>query len=60
MQSKPQAYYIFVIVHRPTQKVVGSATLFLEWKIIHEAGFRSRVEDVVVSNSLRGNSLGKM
>uniref|UniRef100_A0A914V8C9 Glucosamine 6-phosphate N-acetyltransferase n=1 Tax=Plectus sambesii TaxID=2011161 RepID=A0A914V8C9_9BILA len=58
--TRPQAYYVVVIEEKKTEQVVGSATLVLEWKFIHEAGARGRVEDVVVSDEMRGRQLGKV
>lgn len=40
--------------------MVGSASLVLEWKFIHSAGQRGRVEDVVVDASMRGKKLGAL
>uniref|UniRef100_A0A914R7R5 Glucosamine 6-phosphate N-acetyltransferase n=1 Tax=Parascaris equorum TaxID=6256 RepID=A0A914R7R5_PAREQ len=40
--------------------LVGSATLVIEWKFIHEAGCRGRTEDVVVDQKMRGKHLGKL
>ena len=57
---KPQTYYICVIEHRDTGRIVASASLILEWKFIHSAGFRGRLEDVVVDEAMRGKKLGNM
>jgi len=56
--TKPHSYYVMVVEEMGTEKVVASATLVLEWKFIHSAGFRSRIEDVVVDGSMRGRHLG--
>ena len=48
----------FWLTLRRTQTVVGAATLVIEWKFIHQAGCRGRVEDVVVDQSKRGMKLG--
>lgn len=45
-------------MHYSTTRVVGAATLVLEWKFIHSAGSRGRVEDVVVDECMRGKKLG--
>ncbi|CAI4226303.1 unnamed protein product [Auanema sp. JU1783] len=58
MRTKPQSYYVVVLENLNTEKVVGAATLVVEWKFIHEAGCRGRVEDVVVDSSMRGKKLG--
>ena len=43
-----------------SQKVVGSATLVIEWKFIHSASCRGRVEDVVIDAKMRGKKLGAL
>ncbi len=52
-------YYIIVIEHISTQKIVGCGTLFVEQKFIHSSGKVGHVEDVVVLDSQRGKQLGK-
>ncbi|CAG9531806.1 unnamed protein product [Cercopithifilaria johnstoni] len=56
--TSPPAYYIIVIEHEEIRRVVASATLVLEWKFIHDAGCRGRIEDVVVDKSFRGQNFG--
>ncbi|CAI2354412.1 unnamed protein product [Caenorhabditis sp. 36 PRJEB53466] len=58
MKKSVPNYHIVVIEDRATEKVVGSATLVIEMKFIHEAGSRGRVEDVVVDKEKRGQKLG--
>ncbi|PIO63929.1 hypothetical protein TELCIR_14459 [Teladorsagia circumcincta] len=41
-------------------RVVGAATLVIEWKFIHQAGCRGRVEDVVVDKEMRGKKMGAL
>ncbi|PIO68223.1 acetyltransferase, GNAT family [Teladorsagia circumcincta] len=41
-------------------RVVGAATLVIEWKFIHQAGCRGRVEDVVVDKDMRGKKMGAL
>uniref|UniRef100_A0A0M3HU49 Glucosamine 6-phosphate N-acetyltransferase n=2 Tax=Ascaris TaxID=6251 RepID=A0A0M3HU49_ASCLU len=61
MQStRPKSYYVVVIEELSTRTLVGSATLVIEWKFIHEAGCRGRTEDVVVDKRMRGKQLGKL
>lgn len=43
-----------------SNKVVASASLFIENKIIHSLGKAGHIEDVVVCESHRGMKLGKM
>ena len=42
------------------QTIVGSVTIFIETKIIHNFGKVAHVEDVIVDNTCRGKGLGKM
>uniref|UniRef100_A0A0R3S265 Glucosamine 6-phosphate N-acetyltransferase n=1 Tax=Elaeophora elaphi TaxID=1147741 RepID=A0A0R3S265_9BILA len=59
----PPAYYIIVIEHKDLlrmKRVVAAATLVLEWKFIHDAGCRGRIEDVVVDQSFRGQHFGML
>ncbi|KAJ1365775.1 hypothetical protein KIN20_026207 [Parelaphostrongylus tenuis] len=56
----PQAYYIVVIEDLSNKRVVGTATLVIEWKFIHDAGSRGRVEDVVVDKDVRGRKMGAL
>ncbi|KAF1768228.1 hypothetical protein GCK72_000040 [Caenorhabditis remanei] len=53
-----ESYFILVLEDLSTSKVVGAATLVVEFKYIHECGLRGRVEDVVVDESMRGKKLG--
>ena len=41
-------------------RLVGAATLLIEYKFIHEAGKCGHIEDVVVDSSARGLGLGKI
>ena len=43
-----------------TQTIVGSVTIFIETKLIHNFGKVAHVEDVIVDNTYRGKGLGKM
>ncbi|CAB3398536.1 unnamed protein product [Caenorhabditis bovis] len=56
MNTNPKSYYITVIEDEASGKVVASASLVLEWKFIHEAGSRGRIEDVVTSKDYRGRN----
>uniref|UniRef100_A0A8R1HY13 glucosamine-phosphate N-acetyltransferase n=1 Tax=Caenorhabditis japonica TaxID=281687 RepID=A0A8R1HY13_CAEJA len=56
--KKANSYYVVVLEHIQTAKIVGAATLVIEFKFIHGAGSRGRVEDVVVDESMRGQKLG--
>ncbi|XP_015597895.1 probable glucosamine 6-phosphate N-acetyltransferase [Cephus cinctus] len=53
-------YYIVVVEDMNTGKVIGSSTLVVEQKFIHNCALRGKLEDVVVSNEYRGRQLGKL
>jgi glucosamine-phosphate N-acetyltransferase len=52
-------HVIFVIEHQETNTIIGSATLLVEHKIIHNMGIVCHIEDVVIDNKFRGENLGK-
>ena len=56
--THPSTYYVCVIEHGA--RIVATASLVLEWKFIHSAGFRGRIEDVVVDECERGKRLGNV
>ncbi|CAP36567.1 Protein CBR-GNA-2 [Caenorhabditis briggsae] len=56
--KKAKSYYIVVLEEVQSSKIVGAATLLIEFKFIHEAGTRGRIEDVVVDERMRGKKLG--
>ncbi|KHN87292.1 Glucosamine 6-phosphate N-acetyltransferase [Toxocara canis] len=58
--THPKGYYVVVLEEPSSGMIVGSATLVIEWKFIHEAGCRGRTEDVVVDKRMRGRQLGKI
>jgi len=58
MQTPACNYYVLVVEYR--ERIVASATLVIEWKFIHAAGCRGRVEDVVVAKEVRRFGLGKL
>lgn len=50
---------IWVFEDTAANKIVASASIFLEQKIIHDGGVVAHLEDVVVDQSYRGNQLGQ-
>ena len=50
---------IWVVEDTAANKIVASASIFLEQKIIHDGGVVAHLEDVVVDQSYRGNQLGQ-
>ena len=55
-------HQVFVIenIHENTTVIIGSVTIFIETKLIHNFGKVAHVEDVIVDNTYRGKGLGKM
>ena len=47
------------VVHH-NNKIIASATVIIEQKLIHNMGRVGHIEDVVVANIARGNGIGKM
>jgi len=63
MKSCNGTYYQTVIVDKSdgtSEKIIGSATLMIERKFIHDCANRGLIEDVIVSDQYRGKSLGKL
>lgn len=51
---------VFVIENFETNKIVGSITMIIEKKIIHNMGKVCHIEDAVIDKSVRGLGLGKI
>ena len=51
---------IFIIEDTSSQSIIGSITLLIEDKIIHNMGKVGHIEDVVVHPAYRGQQLGKI
>ncbi|RXG51107.1 putative glucosamine 6-phosphate N-acetyltransferase [Armadillidium vulgare] len=60
MKSCRDHYYVTVIEDLNKGKVIGAATLSVEFKFIRGCAKRGRLEDVVVDSSYRGKQLGKL
>lgn len=60
MRACPNTFYIVVLEDTSSNQVIGSASLIIEHKFIHQCATRGRVEDVVVNNAYRGKQLGKL
>lgn len=54
----PKLAGIYVIEDLITKKIIGSITLLIEQKIIHNAGRVAHIEDVVISKEYRKCGLG--
>ena len=57
IQQNPH-HKIYVASH--DKEVIGSATLLIEPKFIHQNGFAGRIEDVVVTEKYAGKGIGKL
>ena len=53
----PSTTTIYVIVN--DKKIIGSGTLLIEQKIIHNYGKVGHIEDIIIDNNMRGQGLGK-
>jgi glucosamine-phosphate N-acetyltransferase len=53
-------HQIIVLVDLSTNKIIGSGTLLIENKIIHNMGKVAHIEDIVTDESVRGYGFGKM
>lgn len=49
----------FVIRNNDTRTIIGSGTILIEHKVLHNMGKVGHIEDVVISADYRGNKLGK-
>jgi len=54
-----QRQHILVIEDEASHKIIGTVTVLIERKFIHEGGFAAHIEDVVTDSSVRGKGLGK-
>lgn len=57
-------HQIIVIEHNSNDisgsYIIGSSTIFIETKLIHNFGKVAHIEDVIVHNEYRGHGLGKL
>ncbi|KAI8810220.1 acyl-CoA N-acyltransferase [Cladochytrium replicatum] len=59
LRKHNEMYRVIVIFNNETKRVVGSGTVFIERKFLHNAGLAGHIEDIVVHDSCRGKNLGK-
>jgi glucosamine-phosphate N-acetyltransferase len=52
-------HVIFVIYDLSTDMIIGSATILIENKLIHNLSLVGHIEDVVIDNKYRNQNLGK-
>ena len=50
---------IFVVIDSKNNKIVGTGTVILEKKIIHNFGKVGHIEDIVISQEYRGKGIGR-
>jgi phosphoacetylglucosamine mutase len=60
VKSLDKNHIVLVIRDQETKMVVGSITVLIEQKLIHDLGKVAHIEDVVVDESMRGYGLGKV
>ena len=63
MKSSNGTYYPTVITEKSTgdsEKIIGTATLVIERKFIHNCATRGLIEDVVISEKYQDRGLGKL
>lgn len=56
--KQQQTYYVISIVHRGTDKVVATGSLFIERKFLRGLGAVGHIEDIAVSKDMQGKKLG--
>lgn len=60
MKSCGGVHYVVVVEDMAAGVIVGSASLIVERKFIHNAALRGRIEDVVVDKEYRGRHLATL
>jgi glucosamine-phosphate N-acetyltransferase len=57
--NKEENYKIIIAEEKDTHQVVGTATLFIEQKFIHNGGKAGHIEDVATRNGYEGKGIGR-
>lgn len=57
--KKNKNHYVFVALDKKTKEVIGSITLLVEPKFIHDFGKMGHIEDVVVREGFEGQGIGR-
>lgn len=52
--------FIFTFIHGTLDRPLGSATVIIEPKVIHDGASVAHIEDIVVDRSERGKGIAKM
>lgn len=60
LNSLNENHKIFVIYDAEANQIIGTATLLIERKIIHNINRVGHIEDVVIDSRYRGQGLGKL
>ena len=58
IKTLPKNHHIYVIYDNDTNETIGSITLIIEQKIIHNFGFVCHIEDVIVRNKYHNKGVG--
>ncbi len=53
-------HQIWLIENKENKKIVGTGTILIENKIIHDMGRVGHIEDIVIDSETRGGGLGKL
>jgi glucosamine-phosphate N-acetyltransferase len=59
IDSLNKNHLIFVIEDIESHLIIGTGTIVIEQKIIHNFGKVAHIEDIVIDSQHRGNNLGK-
>lgn len=57
--NKNRNHHIYVIEDK-NSNIIGSGTLLIEPKLIHNISYVGHIEDIVIDSAHRGNGLGKL
>lgn len=60
VDSLSENHQIWLIIDNKSKRIVGTGTLLIEQKIIHDMGKVGHIEDVVIDSMCRGIGLGEM
>jgi glucosamine-phosphate N-acetyltransferase len=58
LRSSGQTYYTVVIIDKPTDKIIGVGTVFIERKFLRGLGSVGHIEDIAVDKNQQGKKLG--
>lgn len=58
IETLPHNHFIYVIYDDNTNETIGSITLIIEQKVIHNFGYVCHIEDVIVRKKYHNKSIG--